>query len=849
MKNLDKIIAHSTSEGYETLEEHSERTMKVYEKINEDIGFEDILRKGLMEVVDDASEDEVDSFIKLVRDMIRNHDYGKLNDRFQKDKTNRFYKDFNIINEDNIISEDSNHALLGSYLNFHEMVYSQEAVNLVAKNERFYSLIFIFLYVVETHHKGFDKLSKFLTKLGKNGYDISNIKNFVGSDYFKQNFDGNEYIDLNSDISKYVDELLNVADRSGRNPLNKRQLMILYFLVRLTASVLFQCDNIATSNYMRNMDYCPQKSKSEQFYKAYKDTELYKSIVSKSLEKRRLKPEDSKEINDIRSEMFLASNSSFERHMDNYDIFFLRARVGAGKTNMSMNLAFKYAEKTNGRIFMVAPLNSIVSQTYEAFEHTFKDKTFDDSEMKYMDEVSICNSISPINQKYSKYSENDVDYAKDFINYSTYNYSTILTTHVSLFKKIFGVSKSDILPFLQLRNSIVVLDEVQNYNIHTWTSLIEHFQILSDLLGTKFIIMSGTLPDFAKMEIDGNIKLKAKDLFEDDTGDKNDEDYYFNHRVFTERINFDLSILKKYKENGKYRPITDVELISEMEDKLKGLSKRQKVVMEFIKRKGCDAFYDNLREYQRTHGDSIVAEYKLFKITSNTSNYDRQKIIREIRNTDEKVMLIGTQTIEAGIDLSFCCGFKNISIIEAEHQLSGRINRNFEHGNGCPIYMFMQVKPKEIYSEDLRSDSDISLLRSNAEDYLYNLDAYAKKVAERIGMCSDDEYKNVANALKELDFETIDKNMAQITTSRDTIRVFKNISVSIDEDTYQGEDVWNEYKRICTSKYPFEKMKIELSKHNALMQHFIFEVDSLKEFDEDNVERFGDIYYLKNVTM
>ncbi|MBD0333724.1 MAG: hypothetical protein ICV66_13850 [Chitinophagaceae bacterium] len=63
--------------------------------------------------------------------------------------------------------------------------------------------------------------------------------------------------------------------------------------------------------------------------------------------------------------------------------------------------------------------------------------------------------------------------------------------------------------------------------------------------------------------------------------------------------------------------------------------------------------------------------------------------------------MITTQVVEAGVDIDMDLGFKNISLIDSDEQLAGRVNRNVKKSN-CEVYLFQMNEPSLLYKKDYR---------------------------------------------------------------------------------------------------------------------------------------------------
>ena len=68
-------------------------------------------------------------------------------------------------------------------------------------------------------------------------------------------------------------------------------------------------------------------------------------------------------------------------------------------------------------------------------------------------------------------------------------------------------------------------------------------------------------------------------------------------------------------------------------------------------------------------------------------------------------------------------GFKDKSILDAEEQLAGRINRNAKKSN-CKLYLFNSFDSNKTYRKDLRHKQRIDFIRST---FLHNPPPLSKK--------------------------------------------------------------------------------------------------------------------------
>jgi CRISPR-associated helicase cas3 len=341
----------------------------------------------------------------------------------------------------------------------------------------------------------------------------------------------------------------------------------------------------------------------------------------------------------------------------NYKLFTLTAPTGYGKTLTALNFALKFGRE---RIIYALPFTSIIDQTYDIVSDIYKDNkvlvikahhktTVDDVEDKNND-----NEDDMSEDRYSKIKFLRESFSGD-IN---------ITTLYQLVFAIFGNKNRDNIKFNQLKDSVVIVDEFQAVPYTFRKDFIELCRIISKTLNTIFIFMSATMP------------------------------YIENREDFKELSNLDY-----FEQQDRYE-IKWLELGNEDEREANLIAK----VKEEAKSKNTLLVVNTIAKAQELYL-RFRSDFRTFCL--NGYMYDKQKrdVIEKVKtlmNNGEKVLLVSTQSIEAGVDLDFDVGFREVSPISSIIQTAGRVNRHFGDKKGA-LYIFDSVsKYEEAIYKDLQ---------------------------------------------------------------------------------------------------------------------------------------------------
>lgn len=321
---------------------------------------------------------------------------------------------------------------------------------------------------------------------------------------------------------------------------------------------------------------------------------------------------------------------------DNMDsdknLFFLNMPTGSGKTLCSLKLALDTAIRCKKkRIIYVIPYTSIIEQTAKNFE-------------------DILQGSLPVVQHHSNYTfenikSNDCDEeSTDNLRLmkATENWDAplIVTTSVQFFQSLHANRGSSLRKIHNLASSVIILDEAHLLPLKYFQSCINSLSFLSGTLDSKIILMSATLPDYENLfkrlaykDVSVCNLIKDKSLFS----------------------SFDKC---RYTYLGK---VSDDELAMKSAD-------CDNALIIVNSRKSANRLYTLLSATGR----------KVYHLSTYMTPFDRKNIIEEIRaklKSKEKITVVSTTLIEAGVDLDFNTVFRELSGLDSILQAGGRCNR------------------------------------------------------------------------------------------------------------------------------------------------------------------------------
>ena len=399
--------------------------------------------------------------------------------------------------------------------------------------------------------------------------------------------------------------------------------------------------------------------------------------------------------------------------LNNFDkerkLFTLTAPTGYGKTLTALNFALKFNKP---RIIYALPFTSIIDQTYDIVAKIYKSSDI---------------LVSKAHHKTTIGEENLTEedrYSKIKFLMESFSGEINVTTLYQLIFALFGNKNKDNVKFNQLKNSVVIIDEAQAIPYNFRKDFILLCEIISQRLGTIFIFMSATMP-VIKSE-------KFKEISNLD---------YFSKQ--------DRYVIKWLDIGGEDELLEKICEAASDKNTLVVVNTIKKAQELFTKLR--DKFsYFCLNGYM--YDDHKRATIEAVRCAVNKSKVDPLA---------SKILLISTQSIEAGVDLDFDIGFREVSPISSIIQTAGRVNRHFGATRG-ELYIFPEIsKFTNLIYGDLYKVSgailgDLKQKEVRESEILEISNLYFQKISNQL------ENLHIKSEIEKLEFENINQKIEDI---------------------------------------------------------------------------------------
>ena len=571
MNCSEECYAHISANGEEkeTLYAHTQLSQKYWICIFRKKHIHVIVEKFEKEYLGAISDEAKILFETMLVNIVTFHDFGKVNPIFQKKKMEHEFH-LELAPDNNI---GSKHSILSSVFYLDYFLGKINELEDKAERELLKDFAYINSYIIARHHGKLVDLEQYLKSLSgrdTEGEDLG-VRARAWLEKWKKEVMGEDK------VSKFRNRWERMLERNGGEENRKR--VYLYGFTRLLYSMLIASDYYATSEYMKGVEIqnFGEIEKCDQIINIYEQSSVQKNIRSYEetyYPRNQEALERETDINVLRTELFLDAECELKKNID-ASVFYLEAPTGSGKSNTAMNLSFTFMKQNEDirKIFYIYPFNTLVEQNMDSINKVFGENK------EVMTQVAVVNSLVPLKERVDedewKGKDESEKYQRILLDRQFLNYPIVLSTHVMLFRTLFGQYKEDAFGFYQLCNSVIVLDEIQSYRNALWAEIITFFKGFAELLNIKIIIMSATLPN---LEMLTENQAKTVRLVKE-------REKYFKHPKFAKRVVANYELLDQ--------KITLDELMKHI---LGNIGNEQKILVEFIKKASAEEFYKKILE-------------------------------------------------------------------------------------------------------------------------------------------------------------------------------------------------------------------------------------------------------------
>ncbi|HHV37803.1 MAG TPA: CRISPR-associated helicase Cas3' [Candidatus Cloacimonetes bacterium] len=350
------------------------------------------------------------------------------------------------------------------------------------------------------------------------------------------------------------------------------------------------------------------------------------------------------ELNIIRSRLLKAAS---EVDPDSGRCFAMSAPTGSGKTLACLGFAdaLFLAKSKKRRLIYCLPYTSIIDQNFDEIDKVLSANGMDaknrDLLLKHHHLVDFSNRFSeePPNEDYNYH-----DYLNDTLIADSWNAACVVSSFVQLFHSLIGSKNSLVRKLHNIVNSIILLDEVQSLPPKYYPLLRRMFYVLANRFDTYILTCTATQPF----------------IYEPDSFHEISPPSLFDHDVFN-RVSLEI--------------VREPQSLEDFAENLK-LEDAKSALFVMNTKKSANTLYRLLSE---KYGDI----YDVYCLTTYHVPAIRLKKIKEIKELLEKhkpLLLVSTQLIEAGVDLSFQKAYRDKCPLDSIIQVAGRCNRHSEFG-------------------------------------------------------------------------------------------------------------------------------------------------------------------------
>lgn len=414
-------------------------------------------------------------------------------------------------------------------------------------------------------------------------------------------------------------------------------------LQRLLLSVLIDADWEATTDFMNDVDTLSKDIDVDHkkiFAKAGENFEAYMKEKRCSI--------CHSDLTDREREIMEARDRLQEecREFAKYPagIYCLPIPTGGGKTLSSLAYALEYCKQhpETERIIYVSPYISITEQNAKVFREAIGQEEWilEHHSSVVKDTVNGDRDYQQEDYRKNRFAQQDINWEEPFI----------CTTFVQFMNTLFSDQGKSVRRMHRLVNSVIIIDEVQSMPVKCVHTFNQMMNFLNAVCNSDIILCTATQPALGDV-VYPVCYSEPKYMI------KNAADWFTRF----ERVKIHIP------EPGKKYTFDS------LGDEIKcQLDKYRSILVILNTKSAVGKLYDILKELP------VHVEYLTTNLCAEHRSDKIEGVKKKLREGQEKVVVVSTNLIEAGVDISFECVYRSMTGLDSLAQSAGRCNRNGE---------------------------------------------------------------------------------------------------------------------------------------------------------------------------
>jgi len=372
-----------------------------------------------------------------------------------------------------------------------------------------------------------------------------------------------------------------------------------------------------------------------------------------------------------------AQDYAVARYLEHSDegIYSLNLPTGMGKTMASLKVALNAcAEGITERIVYVAPYISILSQATNEIRNS---TGLEIIQHHHLSNLESYGTYGAYGDKYHPaQSDQYVESVEDdyLLTMESWQAPVVTTTFNQFFLALFPRRAQQTLRIGALHKAFIIIDEAQIIDANAWKLFLRMVEAVAKEMGAQVLFITATMPPVENGLSEPPFSLTYEEI----------------------------CVGPRYVVKSE-QGLFDVQRLVEEVVMAVGEGKNTAVVMNTIKnaaRVSC-ALRDRLA------ASRMADDIEIYHLSGAMTPLHKSHTINSVRSALESnaralenliacrpVVVVSTQVLEAGVDLSFDCVYRELPVLPSIIQVSGRANRHGEKANVAHVYVFRFVDEK-----------------------------------------------------------------------------------------------------------------------------------------------------------